>query len=244
MKETPYGVRFIKPLFIPRPSSFILSSASAYEPLNVAVLILVQRLVCALEDYLAAAEHDDLRVDEAEALALLLEVYLAVVVNDRVLARQILDVVHLVRDEDGRHVFEVAEFYREFADGSSGRRVEARSRLVEHHNLRAADECARDADPSAHAAREFNRHLVDRVFEVDEAEHPTHLLLDLFLRHALLVQAVRDVVVNRERVEERALLKDHADLLAYGHHLGLGVLRDVLAVHDDAARVGLEQPEY
>jgi predicted nucleic acid-binding protein len=70
------------------------------EPLDVGVVILVERLVGALEEYLAVAEHDDLRVDEAEAMALLLEVYLALVVDDRVLARQVLDVVNLVRDED------------------------------------------------------------------------------------------------------------------------------------------------
>ena len=82
------------------------------------------------------------------------------------------------------------------------------------------------------------------IFEIDEAEHAAHFRLDLLLGHALLVQAVRDVVVDRERVEERALLEDHADLLAHGHHLRLRVVRDVLAVNDDAARVGLQEAEY
>src|SRR5919112_56627 len=232
---------FHSSFIIPRLSSLL--SVSADEPLDVGVLVLVQRLVRALEDDLAAAQHYDLRVDEAEALALLLEVYLAVVVDDRVLARQVLDVVHLVRDEDGGHVFEVAELYRQLADGARRRRVEARRRLVEHDDLRAADERPRNAYAPAHAARKLYRHLVYRVFEVDEAEHPAHLLLHLVLGHALLVQAVGDVVVDRERVEERALLEDHPDLLAHGHHLGLGVLGDVLAVNDDAARVGLEEAE-
>src|ERR1051325_5484010 len=156
------------------PNSSFLLSVSADEPLDVRVVLLVQRLVCALEDYLAAAQHQDLRVDEAEALALLLEVYLPVVVDDRVLARQVLDVVHLVRDEDGRHVFEVAQLYRELADGSRRRRGETRGRLVEHDYLRAADEGARDPNPASHAARKLDGHLVDRVFEVDEAEHTSH----------------------------------------------------------------------
>jgi hypothetical protein len=58
------------------------------------------------------------------------------------------------------------------------------------------------------------------------------------------VQAVGDVVVDGERVEERALLEDHPDLLAHAHHLGLRVLGDVFAVHEDAPRVGLEQAQY
>src|SRR5215208_7440134 len=94
--------------FIIHTSAF-LSSVSADEPLDVGVLVAVERLVGALEDDLAAAQHDHLGVGQAEALPLLLEDDLAVVVDDRVLARQVLDVVHLVRDEDGGDVFEVAQ---------------------------------------------------------------------------------------------------------------------------------------
>src|SRR5215218_6257189 len=179
MKRKPQGFRLARPLFILHPSPSILSLASVDEPLNVGILIPVERLVGALEKYLAVAQHYDLGVDEAEALPLLLEVYLALVVDDGVLARQVFDVVHLVRDEDGGHVFEVAQLYRKLADGSRRRRVEARGRLVEHDYLRAADERARDAHAPAHAARKLNRHLVNRVFEVDEAEHPSHFLLHL-----------------------------------------------------------------
>src|SRR5256714_5127409 len=223
--------------------SSLLLSVSADEPLDVLVFGLMQRLVRALEDDLAAAQHEHLGVDEAQALPLVLEDDLAVVVDDRVLARQIFDVVHLVRDEDGRHVFEVAQLNRKLADRSGRRRVEARGRLVEQDDLRAADERARDADSSAHAARKLNRHLVNRVFEVDEAEHAPDLLLDLFFGYALLVQSVGDVVVDRERVEERALLEDHSDLLSDAHHLGLCVVGDVLAVNEYAPLVRLQESE-
>src|ERR1044071_9086499 len=82
-------------------SSSFLSSVSADEPLDVGVLVLVERLVGALEDDLAAAQHEHLGVGQAEALPLLLEYDLAVVIDDRVLGGEVLDVVHLVRDEDG-----------------------------------------------------------------------------------------------------------------------------------------------
>src|SRR2546423_4477504 len=228
--------------FIIPHSSFLLSM-SADEPLDVRVFALVQRLVRALEDDLAAAQHKNLRVDEAQALPLVLEDDLAVVVDDSVLGGEVLDVVHLVRDEDGRHVFEVAQLDCEFADGSRRRRVEAGGRLVEQDYLRAADERARDADSPAHAARKLNRHLVNSVFEVYEAEHSPDLLLDLLFGDALLVQTVRDVVVDRERVEERALLEDHTDLLSDAHHLGLRVVRDVFAVNEYATLVGLQKAE-
>ena len=70
-----------------------------------------------------------------------------------------------------------------------------------------------------------------------------HRRLDLRLGHPLFAQAVGDVVVNREAVEERAFLKDHADLLAHGHHLLFGVVGDVLTVDQNAARIGFDQPE-
>src|SRR5919198_3576959 len=235
------GLAYDSSFIIPH-SSFLLS-VSADEPLDVGVLGLVQRLVRALEDDLAAAQHQHLRVDEAEALALLLEGDLAVVVDDRVLRGQVLDVVHLVRDEDRGDVLEVAQLDRQLADGARGRRVQSRRRLVEHDDLRAADERPRDSDAPPHAPRELDRHLVDGVLEVDEAEHAADLLLDLLLGHALLVQAVGDVVVDRTKVEERALLEDHADLLPDAHHLGLRVFGDVLAVYEDAARVGLQEAE-
>jgi len=58
------------------------------------------------------------------------------------------------------------------------------------------------------------------------------------------VQAISDVIVNRQRVEERAFLKHHPDLLANAHHLFFSVVRDVFAVDEDLARIRFQQSEH
>ncbi|MGC4085368.1 MAG: hypothetical protein QM736_25410 [Vicinamibacterales bacterium] len=47
----------------------------------------------------------------------------------------------------------------------------------------------------------------------------------------LLVELVADVLTHRQRVEERALLEDHAEVGAHRHHLAFVQLVDTFAVH-------------
>src|SRR5262249_35106553 len=51
----------------------------------------------------------------------------------------------------------------------------------------------------------------------------------------------RDVLRDREVIEERVVLEEHADLPAYLLKRDVGELRDVLAVDEDLAAIGLEQ---
>ena len=59
----------------------------------------------------------------------------------------------------------------------------------------------------------------------------------------LLEQFVADVFLHRQRIEECALLKHHAEIRAHGHQLALAHRVHSLAVHNNAAAVGFEQSE-
>ena len=75
---------------------------------------------------------------------------------------------------------------------------------------------------------------------------PEHLFdapVDLVQRHVgLFVQFVSNVLAHGQRIEERTLLKDHAQVAPDGHHLVLRQLVHALAVHPHDAAVGAQQP--
>ena len=54
----------------------------------------------------------------------------------------------------------------------------------------------------------------------------------------------RDVVVEVHRAEQRAVLEQHAELLAHLEQLVVGHVRDRLAVHEHVALVGVEQADH
>src|SRR5215212_2581516 len=212
--------------------------------LNVRILCASQRFVCSTEYDLALAHHHHLAVDETKPLAFTLENDFAVFVDERILVADVVEIVHLVSHEDGRHVFEVAQFHRELTDGASSRWIQTCSRLVEQNDLRIADERARDTYAASHAAGKLDGHLLDRVFEIYESQHATNFRLDFIFRHTLFVQSKGDVVVNRKRVEKRAFLKHHPDVLADGHHLFFAVVSDVFAIDEHLPGVRFEQAQY
>ena len=68
--------------------------------------------------------------------------------------------------------------------------------------------------------------------------------VDLLERQVgFLVQLVADVLADGERVEERAFLEHHAEVLPHRHHLVFGQLIDALALDPDGAGVRLQQAE-
>ena len=54
------------------------------------------------------------------------------------------------------------------------------------------------------------------LLEADEAERLADAAVDFIVGNVLLDELVGDVVADGERIEERALLKDHADAGAQG----------------------------
>jgi len=81
--------------------------------------------------------------------------------------------------------------------------------------------------------------------EVDERDDAADAVSDLALLQAQpLAQRKRDVVVNVQRIEQRASLKQDAQLPPRPLQLDLVHLRDVLTVELHGAAIGLEQPAH
>src|SRR5262247_1655932 len=210
---------------------------------NVRVARRAHLLIATAEYDVSIPQHDEFGVDQAQPVAFVLEDQVAVIVAHDVFAGQHLDVLQTVRDEDRGYLFQVAQFQGQLADRACGDRVEAGGRLIVEDDLRTSDQGPRDAHAPAHAPRKLVRHLVHRLLQIDEPQHAHDDRLDLGLARLLLAQAVGDVVVNREAVEQRALLKDHPDLLPYLHQPLFGVIGDVFTVYENAPRIGFDQPQ-
>ena len=124
-------------------------------------------------------------------------------------------------------------------------RVEARVGLVEQHDVGLEHERAREPGALAHPARELVGHLVARVGEADLLEPAHDDVLDLVLALlGVLAKRERDVVVHVHRPEQRAVLEQQAELLAHLEQLVVGHVRDRLAVDEDVALVGIQQPDH
>ena len=109
----------------------------------------------------------------------------------------------------------------QFVDLSRRHRIQTRRRFVVEHDLGFADQGPRQRHAPLHAARQFGRSLVDRVFQTDESEAFAHALLDFLFVCSHFVESVRDVFADGQRIEESGFLKHHADSLPDPDHLSL-----------------------
>jgi hypothetical protein len=153
-------------------------------------------------------------------------------------------VTQLVGDQHRGHPLQVAQLDDLGVDGQGGHRVEAGGRLVVEQESRLEGHRPGDGDAATLPARQFRRHLVDVLAEVDEPEDlfdaPTHLIE----RHVgLFVELEPDVLANGQRVEQRALLEHHAGRVAHRQQLLLTHPIDLDAVDPDPAGVGRQQAE-
>src|SRR5262249_32122955 len=128
-------------------------------------------------------------------------------------------------------------------DGASSRGIEAGGWFVEQHELWIAHQGTGDADPAPHTAGELGGHQVHCILEGYKLEPSPDLVLDFLFRGSFFGEPFSDVLINRHRIEERALLKYHADVFADPDKLFFRILSYILAVNDDAAAGRLEQPE-
>ena len=125
---------------------------------------------------------------------------------------------------------------REFAG------IEAGGRLVVEDDLRLERDRARHADALAHAARELGGHQrlarPTRPTAVEALRARARAIALLAPAH-VLADRVRDVLVDRQRVEQRGALEDHAEVAPHARPSSRsGSRRHVAAEHGDRARVG------
>ena len=104
------------------------------------------------------------------------------VLDDGDLVADVLDDLHLVRDDDDRQRELAVDVLDELEDRARRLRVEGACRLVAEQDFRLARECAGDADALLLAAGELRGILVRLVRQSDEIQERQHLFLDLFFR--------------------------------------------------------------
>src|SRR6185503_1262448 len=95
----------------------------------------------------------------------------------------------------------------------------------------------------AHPARELRGHESLASLEPHHGQHLGHARRDVLLRqHAMLAKREGDVVADRQRVEERALLEEHAHAPANRYEAVFVEGLEPCALNLDAALVGTEEP--
>ena len=119
-----------------------------------------------------------------------------------------------MRDEEDRVVLGARDVEEEPLHPPAGHRVERPERLVHQDDARLVDERPRDGDALLHAAREVLREALGEVEEADLLQHLARPLAALLRRDPLELQAVLDVLLDREPAERRVGLEDHAAVAA------------------------------
>ena len=105
--------------------------------------------------------------------------------------------------------------------------VKRGGRLVEHEQLRVAEQCLRERDAPAHAARQLADAVSARRPQVDQLEHTAHLAVACArVGHLLEDRDVVDELERRELAVKARLLGHVAELAAHrGALLGVGGIR-------------------
>ena len=167
--------------------------------------------------------------------------------EDAPLADQVAPIGHLERlaelvigqqDADPVRLGQVADRVLDLADGLG---VDPRERLVEHDQLRLGDQRARDLQPAPLAAGDA---VGLGPADGRQAELVEQLVLPvpaLPAAHRAGLEDGHQVVFDRELLEDARILREvaHARLGTLVH----GQARDVPAVEDDLAAVGVDQAD-
>src|SRR5262249_11523817 len=99
-----------------------------------------------------------------------------------------------MRGEQRGNAIDIAEAKDEGDDGLRGDGVESGCGRIVEHDLRSADESARDGDAATHAAGEFGWEEIERVLEFDESQDFSHALVDFGFVNLVFAETVGDVV--------------------------------------------------
>src|SRR3954447_4790074 len=122
--------------------------------------------------------------------------------------------LNVVRDDDRGHVQLRLQVDDHLVDLLRRDRIESGRRLVVEDHLRIEHDRSRQADALAHAAREIDRHQMLGVRQVHQLQPLAHRARDLVVAHLrMLAQRKGDVLEDGHRIEQRAALEQHPELL-------------------------------
>src|SRR5947208_7080657 len=103
----------------------------------------------------------------------------------------------------------------EFDNRVGSYRIEAAGWRVVEKQFWLRDNRTCNSDSAPHAARQFGREEIDRMFQFDEAQGLAHPFINgIVVDPMFLYQPERDVLAYGERVRQRTLLKHDADASA------------------------------
>ena len=119
----------------------------------------------------------------------------------------------VVRDEEDRVVLDPRDVEEEPLHPPPRHRVERAERLVHQDDARLVHERPGDRDALLHPAREVFREALREVEEADLLQHLAGAVAAFFRVDAPELQAVLDVLLDRQPAERRVGLEDHAAVL-------------------------------
>ena len=147
----------------------------------------------------------------------------------------LLDDLHLVRDDDDGDVLGLVDRLQKREDRLCGHGVEGARRFVAEDDLRVVGEHACNCHTLLLAARELRGVGVRLIGNADELQDLHRALFCVLLAHADDLQREADVAEDSALHEKVEVLEDHADLLAAAADLRRGKRRHVLPMEKDLA---------
>ncbi len=145
-------------------------------------------------------------------------------------------------DHDAGELELFLQLLDEIAQQVRHQRVNHRSGLVVENGIGLGGQGARNGNGPLHPGGEVRGQQIAKFAHPHHVQQAVDDLVNLFLfQPAALAQGKRHVLADRQRIEERPVLKDHGDLLADALQLLLGIVSDVFVGHPDASAVRLEK---
>ena len=147
-----------------------------------------------------------------------------------------VDRLQIVRDDDGGAVEFLAQADDRVGDQVRDDRIEPGRRLVVQHELGAGYDRAREARSLEHAARKVAWHRVIGMSEADALERVFDRFADLRVgAMRVLAQRQRDVLADRQAVEQRRELERERDRFADLVERAFGHMADVVVANVDVS---------
>ena len=125
--------------------------------------------------------------------------------------REAESVLHAMRGQERRDVLRIAIAQDQRDDRLRRNGIESGGGRIVKNDRRAIDQRARHRNAATHAAGKLRGIFFDRIFHFDEPQHLAHARSTSSSGHVVLAQPKADVFRDRERIEQRALLKNESD---------------------------------